>query len=194
MIGGNIQYGDLPPYPEVYPNDPTMRHLPYENNAFDHPVHSSVVNPHYRDSPVGDPAIGYANSYRESPYDLRPNNEPVLDKYNKLPMANNGRYPDDGLDFMYRGSPSHQEPGLPYGVDDVDKRHQGLPPVRIDPFADDLFKDQVQDDAIHNGPPPLPEMSTFRQTPSPAVGSDRYGKCILCILFVFLLFSVFPYY
>eukprot|EP00106_Octopus_bimaculoides_P019685 XP_014787127.1 PREDICTED: armadillo repeat protein deleted in velo-cardio-facial syndrome-like isoform X3 [Octopus bimaculoides] len=174
LIGGNIQYGDLPPYPEVYPNDPAMRHLPYENNAFDHPVHSSVVSPHYRDSPVGDPVIGYANSYRESPYDLRHNNEPVLDKYNKLPMANNGRYPDDGLDLLYRGSPSHQEPGLPYGIDDVDKRHQGLPPVRVDPFADDLFKDQVQDDIIHNGPPPLPEMSTFRQTPSPAVGSDRY--------------------
>ncbi|GAB1598332.1 armadillo repeat protein deleted in velo-cardio-facial syndrome-like isoform X1 [Argonauta hians] len=173
LIGGNIQYGDLPPYPDAYPNDPAMRHLPYENNAFDNPVHGSVVSPHYRDSPVGDPVIGYANSYRESPYDLRHNNEPPLDKYNKPPaMANNGRYPDDGLDLMYRGSPLHQEPGIPYGVDDPDKRHQGLPPVRVDPFADDLFKDQVQDDALHNGPP---ELSTFRQTPSPAVGSDRYA-------------------
>lgn len=176
-IGDNIQYGDVPPYPDLY-TDPAVSQLPYENNLLDNSYHNPLTHPHYRDdSPLGDPSIGYAKNHRDPHYEERYNSKPPsLDNGYRGPMANDPRFLDDGtmyggVDPLYRDSPLHHDP---YAGMDLDRRHQGLPPVRMDPFADDPFRDQNRDDGFVNRSQPMPELSTFRHTPSPAVGSDRY--------------------
>lgn len=90
-------------------------------------------------------------------YDDQPTNQSFQDQHGNS-------YPDN--------MPSHGYEEDSYQQDPNSRRHEGLPQVQDDPFADDPFK-QKQRSLLQ-----LQQEDPYPRGPSPGAGSDRMGKFI----------------
>lgn len=178
---GNYRESPVPRGPENYRESPLPRDL---GNNRESPLPRDPGN--YRESPLPrDPG-----NYRESPLPRDPGNYresplpreqgyggPPEDRFHNMSLNDpQGNYhPDDS----YPGNPQNQgfDPRPPedrYGDEqptfgDYDdqpyRKHEGLPPVHSDPFADDPFQQQMMMQRSH----------------TPTSPQDQYGKDIITL-------------
>jgi hypothetical protein len=94
------------------------------------------------------------DGYRGDNYDDQPSNP----NFQHDPHGNG--YPDN-MPHDYGDDSYQQEP---------DRRHEGLPQVQDDPFADDPFRQKQRSLLQLQGEDPYP------RGPSPGAGSERMGK------------------
>lgn len=198
---GPDMYGEGPPH-DMYRDGPVKDeydgHEPpptdrYNDQSFDddryrsgHLGHPDMPGPEsgYRESPLPGDQYGHPEE-QYLPQDDRYRDLPPEDRLRDMSLDDHRREPplDDRYDDP-QGGDRYRDGEPTFGdYDDQpyrgsDRKHEGLPPVPNDPFADDPFQRKASEQYL--GPPVddrYPDEDPYsRRTPSPGGGSDRYGK------------------
>ena len=117
------------------------------------------------------------DGYRVHPNDRYPDDQRPNDSFQDPHSGSFQGLPQDGRYNDYPDDPYQRQ------QQDPDRRHEGLPQVQDDPFADDPFRQkqrslqqlqQLRDD------------DPYPRGPSPGGGSDRMGMW-QCFIFIFVM-------
>ncbi|KAL3842925.1 hypothetical protein ACJMK2_020899 [Sinanodonta woodiana] len=140
-----------PPHDDSYRDHQDDRYGPPDDSYQGPPIPNESYHGYQDD---GDRYRGYPDdSFHGPPHDRSIENPPN-DSFQDPPQV------------LYSDNHPHEQVDDPYKRSMDDHRHDGLPPVRVDPFADDPF--QVDGRA---GPQRVED--PYNRGPSPGAGSDR---------------------